>query len=110
MNLILTESATRKIQDLIMEENKPGKVHLRVFVQGGGCSGFNYGFTFDETINEDDFTIPVSPAENVLVDAMSAQYLEGASVDWKEDIHGSQFVITNPQAQTTCGCGSSFSV
>jgi iron-sulfur cluster insertion protein len=110
MNITLTESATRKIQDLIMEENKPGKIHLRVYVQGGGCSGFNYGFTFDESINEDDFTIPLSSAENVLVDAMSAQYLEGATIDWKEDLSGSQFVISNPQAQTTCGCGSSFSV
>lgn len=110
MNITLTESATRKIQDLIIEENKPGKVHLRVYVQGGGCSGFNYGFMFDESINEDDFTIPVSSAENVLVDAMSAQYLEGATIDWKENLSGSQFVINNPQAQTTCGCGSSFSV
>ena len=110
MNITLTESATRKIQDLIMEENKPGKIHLRVYVEGGGCSGFNYGFTFDESINEDDFTIPLSSAENVLVDAMSAQYLEGATIDWKEDLSGSQFVISNPQAQTTCGCGSSFSV
>jgi iron-sulfur cluster insertion protein len=110
MNITRPESATRKIQDLIMEENKPGKIHLRVYVQGGGCSGFNYGFTFDESINEDDFTIPLSSAENVLVDAMSAQYLEGATIDWKEDLSGSQFVISNPQAQTTCGCGSSFSV
>jgi iron-sulfur cluster insertion protein len=110
MNITLTESATRKIQDLIIEENKPGKIHLRVYVEGGGCSGFNYGFTFDESINEDDFTIPLSLAENVLVDAMSAQYLEGATIDWKEDLSGSQFVISNPQAQTTCGCGSSFSV
>jgi iron-sulfur cluster insertion protein len=110
MNITLTESATRKIQDLIIEENKPGKIHLRVYVQGGGCSGFNYGFTFDESINEDDFTIPLSSYENVLVDAMSAQYLEGATIDWKEDLSGSQFVISNPQAQTTCGCGSSFSV
>jgi iron-sulfur cluster insertion protein len=110
MNITLTESATRKIQDLIMEENKPGKIHLRVFVEGGGCSGFNYGFTFDESINEDDFTIPLSSVENVLVDAMSAQYLAGATIDWKEDLSGSQFVISNPQAQTTCGCGSSFSV
>jgi iron-sulfur cluster insertion protein len=110
MNITLTESATRKIQDLIMEENKPGKVHFRVYVQGGGCSGFNYGFTFDETINDDDFTIPISSAENVLVDAMSAQYLESATIDWKEDLTGSQFVIENPQAQSTCGCGSSFSI
>lgn len=110
MNITLTESATRKIQDLLIEENKPGKIHLRVYVQGGGCSGFSYGFTFDENINEDDFTIPVSSHENVLVDAMSAQYLEGATVDWKEDLHGSQFVIENPQAQSTCGCGSSFSI
>jgi iron-sulfur cluster insertion protein len=110
MNITLTESATRKIQDLIIGENKPGKVYLRVFVEGGGCSGFNYGFTFDESINEDDFTIPLSSEENVLVDAMSAQYLEGATIDWKEDLNGSQFAISNPQAQTTCGCGSSFSV
>jgi len=109
MNLILTESAKSKIIDLLLEENNP-KLALRTFVQGGGCSGFSYGFTFDEEKNEDDFEFPINEQYNVLVDAMSAQYLEGASVDWKEDMHGSQFVITNPTAQSTCGCGSSFSV
>lgn len=110
MNITLTESATRKIQDLIIGENKPGQVHFRVAVQGGGCSGFSYVFTFDNKVHEDDFTIPVSSAENVLVDAMSAQYLEGATVDWKEDLSGSEFVINNPLAQSTCGCGSSFTI
>ena len=109
MNLILTESAKSKIIDLLLEENNP-KLALRTFVQGGGCSGFSYGFTFDEEKNEDDFEFPINEQYNVLVDAMSMQYLQGAVIDYKEEAMGSQFVITNPIAKSTCGCGSSFSV
>lgn len=92
-----------------MEENDPGLM-LRTFVQGGGCSGFQYGFTFDSEQNEDDFEFPLNDKWKVVVDALSMQYLQGAEIDYKEDLHGSQFVIINPNAQTTCGCGSSFSV
>jgi iron-sulfur cluster insertion protein len=106
--ITITESASVKIADIIAEENNPD-LKLRMFVQGGGCSGFSYGFTFDEIINEDDFEVPVGNFK-VLVDAMSMQYLQGASVDYKEDLMGSQFVISNPNAESTCGCGSSFSV
>lgn len=104
----LTESARTKILDILYDEGKPDMC-LRTFVQGGGCSGFQYGFTLDEVKNEDDFEVPVGPFK-VLVDAMSMQYLTGAEIDYKEDITGSQFVIKNPNAQSTCGCGSSFSV
>ena len=106
--MTITESAKTKIKDLLSEENNP-KLSLRTFVQGGGCSGFSYGFTFDEVTNEDDFEIPLEKFK-VLVDAMSMQYLQGASIDYKDDLSGSQFVISNPNAQSTCGCGSSFSV
>ena len=106
--MTITESAKTKILDLLLEEGNPD-LALRTFVQGGGCSGFSYGFTFDEITNEDDFEIPLEKFK-VLVDAMSMQYLQGASIDYKEDISGSQFVISNPNAQSTCGCGSSFSV
>ena len=106
--MTITESAKIKILDLLLEEGNPN-LSLRTFVQGGGCSGFSYGFTFDDVTNEDDFEIPLEKFK-VLVDAMSMQYLQGASIDYKEDISGSQFVITNPNAQSTCGCGSSFSV
>ena len=92
-----------------MEENNPD-LKLRTFVQGGGCSGFQYGFTFDEDQNDDDFEIALNDKWKLLVDAMSMQYLTGAEIDYKEDLNGSQFVIKNPNAQTTCGCGSSFSV
>ena len=105
--MTITESAKIKILDLLLEEGNPN-LALRTFVQGGGCSGFSYGFTFDEITNEDDFEIPLEKFK-VLVDAMSMQYLQGASIDYKEDISGSQFVISNPNAQSTCGCGSSFS-
>ena len=105
----ITESAKSKIMDLLLEENNP-KLALRTFVQGGGCSGFSYGFTFDEEKNEDDFEFPINEQHNVLVDAMSMQYLQGAKIDYKEEAMGSQFVISNPNAQSTCGCGSSFSV
>ena len=106
--MTITESAKIKILDLLLEEGNPN-LSLRTFVQGGGCSGFSYGFTFDEATNEDDFEIPLEKFK-VLVDAMSMQYLQGASIDYKDDLSGSQFVITNPNAQSTCGCGSSFSV
>jgi iron-sulfur cluster insertion protein len=106
MNLTITENATTKISDILAEENNP-KAKLRVFVQGGGCSGMQYGFTIDEEQNEDDFEIPAGPI-SVLVDSVSMQYLENASIDYVEDLTGSQFKISNPQAQTTCGCGSSF--
>jgi iron-sulfur cluster insertion protein len=108
----ITESACNKISDLLLEENNP-KLSLRTFVQGGGCSGMSYGFTFDEEVNEDDFEIPVKSPHGefkVLIDSMSMQYLTGATIDYKEDLNGSQFNIKNPNAQTTCGCGSSFSV
>ena len=98
-----------KVSDLLNEENNPN-LKLRTFVQGGGCSGFSYGFTFDEETNEDDFEINLNDKWKLLVDAMSMQYLTGAKIDYKEDLQGSQFSIQNPNAQTTCGCGSSFSV
>ena len=105
----ITQAAKSRIIDLLIEENNP-KLALRTFVQGGGCSGFSYGFTFDEEKNEDDFEFPIDKDFNVLVDAMSMQYLQGAVIDYKEEVMGSQFVISNPNAQSTCGCGSSFSV
>tara|TARA_B110000503_G_scaffold131889_1_gene207148 strand:+ start:21511 stop:21834 length:324 start_codon:yes stop_codon:yes gene_type:complete len=104
----VTDSAKTKILDLLAEENNPN-LYLRTSVQGGGCSGFSYGFTFDEVMNEDDFEMPLEQSK-ILIDAMSMQYLEGATVDYKEDLQGSQFVITNPNVQSTCGCGSSFSM
>lgn len=106
--LLFTDSAAAKVKQLIDEEGNPA-LKLRVFVQGGGCSGFQYGFTFDEETNEDD-TIMEKGGVTLLIDAMSFQYLVGAEIDYKEDIQGAQFVIKNPNAETTCGCGSSFSV
>jgi iron-sulfur cluster insertion protein len=103
----ITEAAKTKILDLLAEENNPD-LKLRTFVQGGGCSGFQYGFTFDEQQNEDDFEVPLGDYK-VLVDAMSMGYLQGAEIDYTESINGSQFSIKNPNATTTCGCGSSFS-
>ena len=104
----ITDSANIKITDILAEENNPN-MKLRVFVQGGGCSGFQYGFTFEEVKNEDDFDFAYDEVR-VVVDAMSLQYLNGASIDYKEDLQGASFVINNPQAASTCGCGSSFSV
>ena len=104
----ITDSAREKIVDLLREENDP-TLKLRTFVQGGGCSGFQYGFTFDNDQNEDDFEFDIGEYK-MLVDAMSMQYMTGAVIDYKEDIMGSSFSIKNPNAQTTCGCGSSFSV
>jgi len=106
--ITISDSARAKIKDLLSEEGNP-KLALRTFVQGGGCSGFSYGFTFDEEVNEDDFEVPLGDFK-VLVDAMSMQYLQGAEIDYKDELMGSSFTITNPNATTTCGCGSSFSV
>ncbi len=105
--LTLTDNAVSKIRDLLAEENNPS-LKLRTFVEGGGCSGMSYGFTFDEEQNEDDFVID-REGVIVLVDAASMQYLNGARIDYKEDIMGSNFAIDNPNAETSCGCGSSFS-
>lgn len=106
--LVFTESAADKVAELIDEEGNPD-LKLRVFVQGGGCSGFQYGFTFDEITNDDDMELQ-KKGVSLLIDAMSYQYLIGAEIDYKEDLNGAQFVIKNPNATTTCGCGSSFSV
>lgn len=123
IELEFTDAAAAKVKSLIDEENNPN-LNLRVFITGGGCSGFQYGFTFDETINADDFKIEktVTSEEDeddgdegstglvrLLIDPMSYQYLKGATIDYREDINGAQFVIKNPNAKTTCGCGSSFS-
>ena len=108
MPLIFTDSAVAKVADLIAEEGNPD-LKLRVFVQGGGCSGFQYGFTFDEAVNEDD-TLITKDNVTLLIDSMSFQYLVGAEIDYQDSLQGSQFVIRNPNATTTCGCGSSFSV
>ena len=106
--LIFTDSAAAKVADLVAEEGNP-ELKLRVFVQGGGCSGFQYGFEFDEGQNEDDVAIATDGAV-LLVDPLSLQYLAGAIVDYSESLSGAQFVIRNPNAKTTCGCGSSFTV
>lgn len=106
--LIFTENAARKVLSLIEEEGNPD-LKLRVFITGGGCSGFQYGFMFEEAVQADDAQV-VREGVTLLVDPMSIQYLEGAEIDYKEDISGAQFVIRNPMAATTCGCGSSFSV
>lgn len=110
----ITDNAANKVWELIMEEENP-KLKLRVFITGGGCSGFQYGFTFDEIINEDDTVVSktISKATKresvqLLIDAMSLTYLVGAEIDYKSDLTGEQFIIRNPNAKTTCGCGSSF--
>ena len=105
--LVFTDSAASKVAELIAEEGNP-ELKLRVFVQGGGCSGFQYDFTFDEDVSEDD-TVMQKNGVTLLIDAMSYQYLVGAEIDYKDDLQGAQFVIKNPNATTTCGCGSSFS-
>jgi iron-sulfur cluster insertion protein len=105
--LVFTDSAANKVKELIEEEGNPG-LKLRVFVTGGGCSGFQYGFTFDEEVNEDDTTMEKNGVM-LLIDPMSYQYLVGAEIDYSEGLEGSQFVIRNPNATSTCGCGSSFS-
>ena len=103
-----TDSAVNKGKELIEEEDTPD-LKLRVFVSGGGCSGFQYGFTFEESINEDDTQV-TKDSVTLLIDPMSLQYLTGAEIDYQDNVQGSQFVIKNPNAETTCGCGSSFSV
>ncbi len=104
----ISESAKERIKDILYQEGNP-KLALRTFVQGGGCSGFSYGFTLDEEQNEDDFEIPLDEFK-VLVDSMSMTYLAGAEIDYKEELMGSSFTIKNPNATNTCGCGSSFGV
>lgn len=106
--LLFTDSAANKVKQLIEEEGN-ADLKLRVFVSGGGCSGFQYGFTFDEVVNEDD-TVMNKNGVQLLIDPMSFQYLVGAEIDYTEGLEGAQFVIKNPNATTTCGCGSSFSV
>lgn len=105
--LVFTAAAANKVSELIAEEGNPDLM-LRIYVQGGGCSGFQYGFTFDETVNEGDERV-VTDGVTLLIDPMSVQYLMGAEVDYSEGLQGAQFVIRNPNATTTCGCGSSFS-
>jgi len=106
--LAFTDSAARKVRELLEEEENKN-LKLRVFVTGGGCSGFQYGFTFDESQEEGDTRVD-KDGVTLLVDPMSVQYLQGAEIDYKEDVQGAQFVIRNPNASTTCGCGNSFSV
>jgi iron-sulfur cluster insertion protein len=105
--ITITENATNKVAELIQEEAETKA--LRIFVQGGGCSGFQYGFAWDNDVNEDDFVVEQQSIKFV-VDSMSMQYLQGATIDYKETFEGNNFVISNPNAETTCGCGSSFGV
>ena len=106
--ITITTSAATRVRDLLIYEKDPS-LKMRIFVQGGGCSGMQYGFTFDQEQNEDDFDIEVDGV-HFLVDSMSSQYLQGAEIDYTESVMGSEFKIKNPNAQTSCGCGSSFSV
>ncbi|KZY37645.1 iron-sulfur cluster insertion protein ErpA [Oleiphilus sp. HI0081] len=106
--LFFTDAAASKVKQLVEEEENPA-LKLRVYVTGGGCSGFQYGFTFDEDLSEDD-TVVSKQGVDLVVDAMSYQYLVGATVDYTEGLKGAQFSVTNPNAETTCGCGSSFSI
>ncbi len=106
--MTFSDAAAVKVRTLIEEEENEN-LKLRVFVTGGGCSGFEYGFTFDEDVEEDDTCIK-NEGVSLVVDALSFQYLAGAEVDFREDLQGSRFVITNPNASTTCGCGNSFSI
>lgn len=115
-DIVFTQSAALKVAGLIDEEENP-KLNLRVYITGGGCSGFQYGFTFDELINEGQDQVVEKVVDEVsgrvvklLIDPMSYLYLQGAEIDYREDINGAQFVIRNPNAKTTCGCGASFSV
>ena len=105
--LVFTDAAATKVKQLIDEEKNPA-LNLRVFVSGGGCSGFQYGFTFDESVSDDDTSVE-NGGVTLLIDPMSYQYLVGAEIDYSEGLEGAQFVIRNPNATTTCGCGSSFS-
>ncbi|UBX49519.1 iron-sulfur cluster insertion protein ErpA [Providencia alcalifaciens] len=106
--LQFTDKAAIKVKDLVADENNPN-LRLRVYITGGGCSGFQYGFTFDDQINEGDMTIEKQGVA-LVVDPMSLQYLVGGSVDYTEGLEGSRFIVTNPNAKSTCGCGSSFSI
>jgi len=106
--IVFTSAAARKVQQLIMEEANPN-LKLRVYISGGGCSGFQYGFSFDEERSDDDIAV-VNDGVTLLIDPLSFQYLMGAEVDDSESLQGAQFVIRNPNAATTCGCGSSFSI
>ncbi len=106
--LVFTDAAADKVRELIAEEGNP-ELKLRVYISGGGCSGFQYGFTFDEARTEDDFAVDKAGV-TLLVDPLSLQYLAGAEIDYSESLTGAQFVIRNPNAKTTCGCGSSFSI
>ena len=106
--LQFTSSAAQRVGQLIAEEGNPG-LKLRVFITGGGCSGFQYGFTFDEQTDDGDAAV-TTDGVTLVIDPVSLQYMEGAQIDYREDFEGAQFVIRNPQATTTCGCGSSFSV
>jgi iron-sulfur cluster insertion protein len=106
--IVFTDAAASKVSELIAEEDNPN-LKLRVFISGGGCSGFQYGFTFDEDIEDGDSRVE-NQGVTLLVDPMSVQYLMGAEIDYKEDLQGAQFIIRNPNAQTTCGCGQSFTV
>ena len=107
--ITVTDSAVEKLKEIIKEEDNPD-IKIRMFISGGGCSGMQYGFTLeDQPANEDDFDLEVAPGVHMLVDAMSGQYVQGAEVDWQESVQGAQFAIKNPNASTTCGCGSSFS-
>ncbi len=106
--LVFTDAAAHKVRELIDEENNPA-LKLRVYISGGGCSGFQYGFTFDEQRAEDDLALE-KEGVTLVVDPLSLQYLMGAEIDYTENLSGAQFVIRNPNAKTTCGCGSSFSV
>ena len=105
--ITVTEQAVSKLKDILAEENNPD-LKLRVFVQGGGCSGMQYGFTLDDQQAEDDWNLDINGVK-ILVDSMSGGYLQGAEIDYKDDVMGASFTIRNPNAQTTCGCGSSFS-
>ena len=107
-SVVFTDAAAQKVGELITEESNPN-LKLRVFISGGGCSGFQYGFTFDESIEDGDSQVE-NQGVTLLIDPMSVQYLMGAEIDYKEDLQGAQFIIRNPNAQTTCGCGSSFTV
>ena len=106
--IVFTDAAAAKVGELIREEDNPD-LKLRVFISGGGCSGFQYGFTFDEQIEDGDSQVE-NGGVTLVIDPMSVQYLMGAEIDYKEDLQGAQFIIRNPNATTTCGCGSSFSV
>jgi len=107
-DLVFTDAAANKVKRLIEEENNPD-LKLRIYISGGGCSGFQYGFSFDENIGEGDVTVANGDV-TLVIDPMSYQYLAGAEVDYTEGLEGAQFVVRNPNANTTCGCGSSFSV